>query len=283
MTSFPPCVGIKRYAEKDLSRLAELSAAAAQREAPLFAGVRTIVVFIGYPRSGHSLFGSLLDAHPQAAVAHELDLFQFVERGFTRGQILSLVLENGRQFEAMGRKWMDYSYSVPGAGQGRTDDLRVMGDKKGARSVRRLSNDPSLLDRAAGAFGAPLRLVHVMRNPFDILATRHRRSGAPMEKLTRVTFGLARGVAAIRARTGPEGLLDVRHEDVIADPRREVRRLCAFVGLDAAPAYLDACAAVLFPSQRRSRDSYAWTPAERRAVEEGIAAHDFLRGYSFDS
>lgn len=289
MTPVPPCVGIKRYPEADVGLLRTFSADAARREAPLFAGVKTVVVFIGYPRSGHSLFGSLLDAHPQAAVAHELDLFHFVDRGFSREEILSLVLENGRQFEAMDRKWMDYSYAVPGAGQGATGDLRVMGDKKGARSVRRLSAEPTLLARAAALFGAPPRLVHVARNPYDILATRHRRSGAPMEKLIDVTSGLVRGVARIRDAAGVwddafrrGSVLDVRHEDVIADPRREVRRLCSFVGLDAPPPFLDACAAVIFPSPRRSRDTFPFTPDHRRRIDALIASEPFLAGYSFE-
>ena len=39
-------------------------------------------MFIGYPRSGHSLIGSLLDVHPNAIVAHELDALKFVGAGF---------------------------------------------------------------------------------------------------------------------------------------------------------------------------------------------------------
>jgi hypothetical protein len=35
-------------------------------------------LFIGYPRSGHSLIGSLIDAHPHAALGHELDLLKYV-------------------------------------------------------------------------------------------------------------------------------------------------------------------------------------------------------------
>ncbi|MBV6654043.1 MAG: hypothetical protein KI786_09830, partial [Mameliella sp.] len=31
------------------------------------------IFFIGYPRSGHSILGALLDAHPQVALSHELD------------------------------------------------------------------------------------------------------------------------------------------------------------------------------------------------------------------
>jgi len=47
--------------------------------AALFDKVRTYVMFVGYPRSGHSLIGSLLDAHPNVVIAHEMDALQFVQ------------------------------------------------------------------------------------------------------------------------------------------------------------------------------------------------------------
>lgn len=41
-------------------------------ETPDFASVRTFVLFVGYPRSGHSLIGSIMDAHPNIIIAHEV-------------------------------------------------------------------------------------------------------------------------------------------------------------------------------------------------------------------
>ena len=37
--------------------------------------VKTILFFIGYPRSRHSLLGSLLDAHPHMVIADETNAF----------------------------------------------------------------------------------------------------------------------------------------------------------------------------------------------------------------
>jgi hypothetical protein len=39
---------------------------------PDFSSVRTFVLFVGYPRSGHSLIGSIMDAHPNIIIAHEV-------------------------------------------------------------------------------------------------------------------------------------------------------------------------------------------------------------------
>jgi len=41
-------------------------------------------MFVGYPRSGHSVIGSLLNAHPDMVVAHELNALRYVQAGFSR-------------------------------------------------------------------------------------------------------------------------------------------------------------------------------------------------------
>ena len=46
-----------------------------------FSKLETIILFIGYSRSGHSLVGSLLDAHPEILVSHELHLMKHLLSG----------------------------------------------------------------------------------------------------------------------------------------------------------------------------------------------------------
>ena len=42
----------------------------------LYDGVDTFLMFIGYPRSSHSLVGSLLDAHPQIIISNEYHIIE---------------------------------------------------------------------------------------------------------------------------------------------------------------------------------------------------------------
>ena len=42
----------------------------------LYDGVETFVMFIGYPRSSHSLVGAILDAHPEIIITHEYNVLQ---------------------------------------------------------------------------------------------------------------------------------------------------------------------------------------------------------------
>jgi hypothetical protein len=95
----------------------------AVRLRPALRDVRTYLLFIGHGRSGHSIVGSLLDAHPEAIVSDELDAAHYVARGFARDQVLALsVAKSRRQAEGerrkAGRGGRTYSYLVPGWSNG---------------------------------------------------------------------------------------------------------------------------------------------------------------------
>ena len=98
--------------------------------------VETFVMFIGYPRSGHSLVGALLDAHPEVIIAREYDILDkwptfrsrlLVEKNLQK-YCLYYNLHFVSSFEAMfgwrSKKSEDdnddhfYSYHVPQGWQG---------------------------------------------------------------------------------------------------------------------------------------------------------------------
>ena len=152
-------------------RFIEQARQTATQHAQDYAHLRYYCMFIGYPRSGHSIVGSMLDAHPNMVVAQELDALRCLSAGMDRQLIFHFLLENARRFTEQGRKWNDYSYGVPNQWQGRFDRLEVIGDKKGGRSSTHLLRQPEALDQLRRVVGLPLRLVHVVRNPFDNIAT----------------------------------------------------------------------------------------------------------------
>jgi len=69
----------------------------AQKQPGLFTEVRNYVMFLGHARSGGSLAGALLDAHPNAIIADEVDVFQYVNAGFEREQIFHILLERSQR------------------------------------------------------------------------------------------------------------------------------------------------------------------------------------------
>jgi hypothetical protein len=248
-----------------------------------FAELRAYCMFIGYPRSGHSLVGSLLDAHPEVIIGHELNALKFLAVSeFSAQELFWLLLENSRLFALCGRQWGDYRYGVPGQWQGTYRHLHVIGDKKGAGSTQLLAARPELLDRLRQTVKLPLRIVHITRNPYDNIATVARKDTGHLGKAVQFYLSLCEANRAIAAQLHPAEILHLRHEDAISDPRALLRKLCRFLGVSADTEYLDACAGVVKEKPSRPREKSEWTGQMRGRIDAAIGEFDFLRGYSFE-
>lgn len=92
----------------------------------MYNGVKTFVLFIGHARSGHSLIGAILDAHPEIIIPHEFKAINkwdhYKNKTKTR---LFFDLHSLSRFQAMfGNRAASrsgghhYSYNVPGQWQG---------------------------------------------------------------------------------------------------------------------------------------------------------------------
>lgn len=259
----------------------------ARRQAADLGGVRTFVVFLGHARSGHSIVGALLDAHPQIALSDELDALRYVAAGFDRDRVLALCLkvardQHRRERRKRGRAGSVYSYAVPGQWQGRHRDLRVVGDSDAGRSVQRLDEDPAFLDRLRTTMrGLDLRFVHVVRNPYDNIGTMMLRSGRSFASAHERYFGNWAKIERLRTRLEPGAIHTLRHEDLVTRPQAELASLCGFLGVSSPPDYLEASAGILFRGPSRTRDQVAWTDEQRRAIDSGIAEFERLAGYGF--
>jgi hypothetical protein len=258
------------------------------RKNPSFDDLERFCFFIGYARSGHTLVGSMLDAHPDAVIAHELDAVNCVRHHFTRGQVFALLLERDLRFGSMGRTWSGYQYEVPGQYQGRYERLRVLGDKRANSAALQIARWPELLDRVRRVVKVPIRVVHVTRNPFDNIATAARKHNYPSTEASRLTQATAwyeescEAVEKVRGMLDPSELFDIRYESFVVEPADSLAELCRFVGLEPDAAYLEACAGLVWPSVNRTRDGVEWTDEERRGVEQVIERFELLHSYSFD-
>jgi hypothetical protein len=248
-----------------------------------FADVRTYCMFLGYPRSGHSLIGALLDAHPNIIIAHELDALRYVAGGCSQRQLYHLLLENSRRAKEGGRKWGKYAYEVPNQWQGRFEKLQVIGDKKGGGSAKRLRAAPELLQRLRETVDVEVKYIHVTRNPFDNISTskRHKKAGVALADCVDAYFARCQTIAEVKQRVPREGLFEIKYETFVEGPKAGLRELCRFLGAEASAEYLTDCASIVYESTHKSRLEVPWPGSLVEAVEEKIAQFPFLHGYSY--
>ena len=257
--------------------------------------------FIGYSRSGHTIVGSMLDAHPDIVISTEADVFNLLNQGYRRNGMY-FFLEFWSKFIAriMGNQWTGYDYRVPGWYQGAKKEPKIIGDKKGSKSLKRIMAKPRLTSVLSKRAGIPVKYVHVVRNPFDNIATMHNRSpevqnvsntktsttGAKvypqiLKGKIDVYFRKAKGVRDL-LETQDLDVLHIHHEDLISKPKRTMKRLLKFLGLPVSKDYLAACAGIIFESPHKSRNSFEWPEDLKAKVEKKMQKIPFLADYKFE-
>ncbi|KAJ7372498.1 hypothetical protein OS493_019007 [Desmophyllum pertusum] len=148
--------------------------------------IDTVLLFIGYPRSRHTLVSALLDAHPNIMLSNELNLISFYKKSpelsknqfFDKITSLSYFLATrGRRSKATNGTASDYvqlGYKVPNQWQGTFDQtLKILGDKVGWFTAALLSRETgrSTLELLEYEYHVKGKFIHVIRNPFDNIAT----------------------------------------------------------------------------------------------------------------
>jgi hypothetical protein len=259
--------------------IASFYAALKYRE--LFKTIETYCMFIGYQKSGKTLTASLLDAHPDMVFADELGTLKYVYAGFSQRQICALLLENSRAFTKTGRKDEADAFVVANQWQGRFRKLSVIGDNHGEAAVLRLRARPWLLGRLRKIMKVKIKVIHVVRNPYDNIAAMLKRRNLTIEEKSNYYFSLCETVTNIRQQLNSDELFEFRYESLIAEPERILKELCSFLCVDAPNDYITDCVATIFKSPRKPRYDAIWGSESITTVKEKMSRFSFLKGYSY--
>lgn len=273
-------------------------------------GVQRFVFFIGYPRTGHSIIGSFMDAHPNMIIAHEYPLFESLgNHEMTMFELFNELHKNSvGELKAgwRGQKNVDkkgYSLSLEGLWQATFTKLKVIGNKYGGATLTYYRDNPdaflSLMEQLKGMLGIPISIIHVVRNPYDIIAThllyvdgrKTSKLKASVDNKYNHTTHLKElaedmaeraDVAADMLRVLKLPFLEVHHEEFINDPISVMKQICVFVGVKCTEHYLSVCKSHTYSSPSKSRNVVVWTDEIVDYVRRHMLQHSFMNQYSFD-
>jgi hypothetical protein len=236
--------------------------------------------FIGHSRSGHSLVAALLDAHPDIIVSHELHALKHFEHGAAFADVARAIQYNSRFFEHFGRGYSGYSYDVATQHQGRSPAPRIIGDKKANGTGRILRRDLAVVERLRAHLPVPFTFVHVVRNPFDNIASRARRTNTSLDWAARGYFTNARVIDQLYRRW-PDNIIPIYLDDLIANPKGTLATLLRTLGVRRIDEqYLGDCARIVFQEPVQPRYSVTWTAELRRSVDALIRDCSFLQRFA---
>lgn len=265
-----------------------LSSSIETRKHPtLFKDVKTLCLFVGHNKSGTSMLGSLLDAHPNIILSDEVGALEYINSGFNREQVFHLLLRGSRRELLKGRitarRLTPYSYLVPGQWQGRFTDLKVIGDGKAGTSTQSFAKNPRLLSLLLSVMAdIDVKLIQVIRNPFDVISVMMVRGKRTFANSINQYFTYCENLTELRKQMSVN-LLAVYYEDFVTYPKENLIRVCEYLDVTPLPDYVQACAGIMHETPDRSRHMVEWTPKWKKVVENNINKYDFLQGYNFES
>ena len=246
----------------------------------MFSQLKQFVLFVGYPRTGHSMIGSLLNAHRHGLIAHELNVMHHVKRKFNRDQLCWMLWQQDQAFERIGRNWTDYDYRIPGQWQGRWEELRFIGDKQAHGASKVLSQRPELIDQLQDRMGIPVRLIHIVRHPLDTISTMTRRNtqGYPLQWCFDEYLTLCETNRQLCERYR-DSLITLHLEDFISQPHQTFSRLTEFLEIETDPTYMDACCSIIRPRESRTRGLIEWPGELLAQLASRQSEFEFLNRY----
>lgn len=275
--------------------------------------VEVFVFFLGWQRSGHSIIAGLLDGHPDVLIAHEFFLFrrlhEFTHTMASRQKLFNQLAANSFReanygYRTSRRNEKGYNLELADSWQGRFRTLRVIGDKTaGDVTNAYLKNSSTFeyqIERLKWISKARLKVINVVRNPYDMIATLSLYRGSPIRQIklraTAKRKYSQQSVIQDAANTILKKAFSVYEmekkytwdfiriysEDFIKDPQSVMAELCTFLGLECTESYLQQCAHKTFTTPSRSRELVAWSPATKARIEEAINRIPFFSRYSFD-
>ena len=156
----------------------------------VISGINKLVFFVGNPRTGHSIIGSILDAHPHVVMSHELKFFEqrilFQEDEdkpkWWTAKLFNMIFQHTiKDTQLGGLRNVDsvnkgYTLAINSLWQGKFDEyIQVIGDKSaGSISMEYIRDRVAFrahYQKLVNNVGIPIKALYVIRNPFDIIST----------------------------------------------------------------------------------------------------------------
>jgi len=253
-----------------------------QKNKKSYKNIEKFCFFIGYPRSGHSVVGSILDAHKNIIISHELDVLKYIDQGLKKEIIYGLILRNSLLKSTGGREQTGYKYDIPNEWQGRFAELKIIGDKKGGRTSVRIQRKKSLFKDIEKKLDIKVVFIHVIRNPYDNISTIFSRSrNLSLEGSIESYFSRCEAVMITKREFGKD-VLDFYYEDLVKDTKRSIDKLCKFLDVKCYSNYIENCSNLLFEDLHKSRFDVKWNNKLINIVKKEIKKYPFLKNYTFE-
>jgi hypothetical protein len=245
--------------------------------------VKYFLMFAGYPRSGHTLVASILNAHPNVICSNQQFIMNMVsgdpEFGLAKINILSKIDSGTHRSQ-----WNPNAYIEPSS----KGDITVVGDKTGHRTIEHLISNPEDLEVFKKVVSWPIKWIHVVRNPYDNITTwtkknlEARKGKSELSTEFNIAFNKYKALNdKISELKKTEDVLTINHERVIRFIDKTLDELCNFLDVEKHSDWRSRVIKGLWKEPRVTRSQISWNPPMRAKVATLFKHYPWLKGYDF--
>lgn len=170
----------------------------------------------------------------------------------------------------------------------------MINNQQGGLNARELAHHPNRVRKALaliqGILDVPLKFFHVIRNPWDNIATMishaiqcpphcpNNDPEATARETVNLYFDSMDAIIAYQSFNASDNIqwLQLYMEDMITQPAAEMNKICDFLGLPCSQRYISACQEVIMSKQSKSRHKVNWTPELIAMVDQRWSNHQKL-------
>lgn len=260
--------------------------------------MKSLCLFCCHGQSGHTVLAAILDAHPKIALAEES---HFAKKIFFKNRTLESLIEgvkasSNQQARKAKEPNVKYSYGSNRYTFGRItpyqgfqNTTEVIGDKTGwdIPSLCFEHNKPNCMSKIQRKSELPVKVIHLVRNPFDVIASWHLGSIESRKKSDQTIeqcidrFGMyANAMQTVLYNYDYKDKILVSNESLIAHPESTINRLCDYLEVERNEELVNNASKILFKSPRKKSDRVKWTTDQTLTIKQLIRTYPFLREYS---
>jgi hypothetical protein len=155
-----------------------------------------------------------------------------------------------------------------------------------------LKTHPELINRLQTELGCPVKIIHVIRNPYDTITTMARRSfeksgrkdemdTAFLSQFVDRYFDRVAEVQKLK-EAGRFEIHDLYHEELIDHSESVIEGLLHFLGVGIPEYFVSRCSEAIYQQPHKSRFEFEWTEDLKSQVMENIGKYRFLQDYRYE-
>ena len=234
--------------------------------------LKYFLMFCNPPRSGHSFVASSLNAHPNVICSNQK--FEF--------SILNNIDKNNLfdRIKSGTEVWNPQCYVTPIIKK----EIKVIGDKVHTQQL--LDSNQDNLNLLKSIVGVPIKWIHVVRNPFDSLATWTKISSKSNNNPTSVEYNSLLPIFKnindkVVELKKTEDVLTINHENIVLKTKEMLEIICEFLEIEDNNDWQKSIMKVKWQKPRITRNEINWNPNMRAKAVVLTKRYPWFNGYAF--